>query len=145
MPYQTLLVHVADDAGNERRLAVAKALATRLEATLIGLHALPMPVATPFYGDVLPYLTEVLEAQREAAGEESDRLRAAFERVCAPPLRAEWCSEIGVRAKSGSDPLLSHSDFRILVMGLAPSGVLVRVDRAMARAAARPDRAARRG
>lgn len=83
MNYRTILVDATRDAAHEARLRAARALATRFEAALVGMHVLPPPIVPASYGDALIYAAdELFEAQREASREVHAKARTAFEQIC---------------------------------------------------------------
>lgn len=56
MAYRTMLVEVAGDSALEARLRVARSLADRFQAVLIGLHIMPLPFIPGSYGEAAAYL-----------------------------------------------------------------------------------------
>lgn len=91
MTYRTILLQLADDAGNEARLRAALELARRFGARLVALHVTPPPIVPVGYGEGAAYVgPEIIEAQREAAKVVTERLEATFRRVCEPASGALW-------------------------------------------------------
>jgi nucleotide-binding universal stress UspA family protein len=92
MSLKTILVQLADDPAATARLEVARRLARRHDAHLIGLHVLLPPlIATGLYGEAAIYAgPQLLEAQREANEELSQRVKTAFERLCGNDPDSEW-------------------------------------------------------
>ncbi|HSA81321.1 MAG TPA: universal stress protein, partial [Geminicoccaceae bacterium] len=83
MAYRTILVELAGDGGLEPRLKVARALASRFGAALIGLHVMPPPFIPGAYGEAAAYLgPDLIEAQRAANQETGERVKAAFRNLC---------------------------------------------------------------
>ena len=83
MAYRTILVELADDSGLEPRLQVARRLADRFEAALIGMHVMPPPFIPASYGEAAAYLgPELIEAQRKANREIAEQVQAIFRSVC---------------------------------------------------------------
>ena len=83
MAYRTILVELADDSGLEPRLQVARSLADRFDAVLIGMHVMPPPFIPASYGEATAYLgPELIEAQRKANREIAERVQAAFRSIC---------------------------------------------------------------
>lgn len=82
--YRTLLVHLDEDEGLEARLGIARGLAERFEARVIGVHVAPLPVLPVGYGEAAAYVgPEFVEAQREAARERGARLEARLREALA--------------------------------------------------------------
>lgn len=91
MTYRTILLQLADDAGNEARLRAALALAGRFGARLLALHVTPPPIVPVGYGEGAAYVgPEIIEAQKQAAKAVTERLEATFRRVCEPASGAVW-------------------------------------------------------
>ncbi len=91
MTYRTILIQLADDPGNEARLAAACGLARRFGARLVALHVTPPPIVPVGFGEGAAYVgPEIIEAQREAARLVTERLEATFRRVCEPASGAVW-------------------------------------------------------
>ena len=89
MAYRTILVELAGDSGLEPRLRVARSLADRFDAVLVGMHVMPLPFIPASYGEATAYLgPELIEAQRKAnreiagarPGGFSERLRRRTQR-----------------------------------------------------------------
>ena len=55
MAYRTILVELAGDSGLEPRLQVARSLADRFQAMLIGMHVMPLPFIPGSYGEAAAY------------------------------------------------------------------------------------------
>ena len=98
MAYRTILVELADGSGLEPRLQVARTLADRFDAVLIGMHVMP-PVFIPgSYGEATAYLgADVLEAQRAANREIKERVQAAFRKLCGEGPDVIWQEAEGDR------------------------------------------------
>jgi len=76
MAYPTILVELADDSGLEPRLKVARDLAARFKAALIGLHVMPPPFIPGAYGEAAAYLgPDLIEAQRAANQQTRERVQ----------------------------------------------------------------------
>jgi nucleotide-binding universal stress UspA family protein len=93
MTYRTILVDLTADGPVEARLDVARSLAARFEAALIGMHVMPEPfVQLPMWegGGGVYVLPEVIEAQRKVNLEAKERVRAAFDRTCGATPTAAW-------------------------------------------------------
>jgi nucleotide-binding universal stress UspA family protein len=98
MAYRTILVELADDSGLEQRLQVARSLAKRLNAVLIGMHVMPRPFIPASYGEATAYLgPEIIEAQRKANREIAGRVQAIFRSVCGEGSKAIWQEAEGDR------------------------------------------------
>lgn len=84
MTYRTILVDLAAERPVGPRLDVASALASRFQATLLGMHVMPAPFASAgMYGEASVYVgPELIEAQRHADREIKERVRMVFEDVC---------------------------------------------------------------
>ena len=92
MTYRTILLDLTADEQVEARLDVARSLASRFDAALIGMHVSPPPLQlAAWQGGMSVYIPpEVVEAQRKANQEAKERVRAAFDRVCGDDPAAEW-------------------------------------------------------
>jgi nucleotide-binding universal stress UspA family protein len=91
MSYCTILVELAGDSGLEPRLHVARRLADRFDATLVGMHVMPLPFIPASYGEATAYLgLELIEAQREANREISAGVHAVFRRICGAAPNVTW-------------------------------------------------------
>ena len=93
MTYRTILVDLTADGPVEARLEVARSLASRFEAALVGVHVMPEPVVSlPIWegGGGVYHLPEVIEAERKANREARDRVRAAFDRACGADPKVTW-------------------------------------------------------
>ena len=92
MTYRTILLDLTADGPVEARLDVARSLASRFGAALIGMHVSPPPLQlAAWQGGMSVYIPpEVVEAQRKANQEAKERVRAAFDRVCGDDPAAEW-------------------------------------------------------
>jgi len=92
MTYRTILLDLTADGPVEARLDVARSLASRFGAALIGMHVSPPPLQlAAWQGGMSVYIPpEVAEAQRKANQEAKERVRAAFDRVCGDDPAAEW-------------------------------------------------------
>ena len=67
MAYHTILVDLTADGPVEGRLQAARSLASRFDATLVGLYVTPRIELTPWQGGWSVYIPpEVAEAQRKA-------------------------------------------------------------------------------
>ena len=83
MTYGTILVEVTDDSGLEPRLRVARVLADRFDAALIGMHVMPPPFIPGSYGDATAYFgPDLIETQRRRTG----RSRSESPESTAKPL-----------------------------------------------------------
>jgi nucleotide-binding universal stress UspA family protein len=92
MSFKTILVQLGDDVPAEARLRLAQRLAGQFEAHLVGVNiVLPPLVASGLYGEAAIYAgPQLLEAQRLANEELSQRVRRSFDRLCAQGPQAEW-------------------------------------------------------
>jgi nucleotide-binding universal stress UspA family protein len=92
MTYRTILLDLTADELVEARLDVARSLASRFGAALIGMHVSPPPLQlAAWQGGMSVYIPpEVAEVQREAARKAKERVRAAFDRARGDDLTAEW-------------------------------------------------------
>lgn len=89
MPYKTLLVHLNDRRRAEHLLRPAIALASRWNAHLIGLHVYPSIPQLSAFGSRIG--GEVVGTMVSAARQESEQVRAIFDRMTAnQPIVAEW-------------------------------------------------------
>lgn len=78
MSYKTVVLHLVEEAHAASRTALARRLAERFGARLIGLHVTPPPIVPVGYGEGAAYVgPEIIEAQREAG----DELAASLEKV----------------------------------------------------------------
>ena len=91
MTYRTILVDLTADGPVEARLDVARSLASRFDAVLVGVHVVPeLFTPLPIWeggGSVLP---EVFEARHKVDQEAKERVRAAFDRACGVDPTATW-------------------------------------------------------
>src|SRR4051812_21020371 len=100
MTYRTVLVDLTADGPMEARLDVARSLASRFEAALVGMHVMPKPVVSlPIWegggsiwegGGSVYMLPEIIEAQRKTNQEVKERVRAAFDRACGTDPKVTW-------------------------------------------------------
>ncbi|MDX6751523.1 universal stress protein [Geminicoccaceae bacterium 1502E] len=89
MSYKTIVLHLVEEAYAASRTALARRLAERFGAHLVGLHVTPPPIVPVGYGEGAAYVgPEIIEAQREAADELAGRLHKAF--TAAAGEKAEW-------------------------------------------------------
>ena len=95
MPYRTILVELAGDSGLEPRLQVARSLADRFQATLIGMHVMPLPFIPASYGEAAVYMIEPHAAQGE--WEVAERGQATFRSVCGEGPSTMWQEAEGDR------------------------------------------------
>ena len=77
--YKTILLHLVEDPSTTARIALARGLAERFGAALIGLVARPLPFVPAAFGEAAYVGPEIIEAQRAAAQAVAARLRAAFD------------------------------------------------------------------
>jgi nucleotide-binding universal stress UspA family protein len=97
---RTILVELADDSGLEPRLRVARTLAGRFDAVLIGMHVMPPPFVPASSGEAAAYLgPELIEAQRKANREIAERVQALFRSVCGQESNATWQEAEGDRGQ----------------------------------------------
>ncbi|HEX5080365.1 MAG TPA: universal stress protein [Geminicoccaceae bacterium] len=100
MAYRTILVDLAGDDGLESRLQVARRIADRSNAVLVGMHVMPPPFIPASYGEAAAYLeSELLEAQRKANRETADRILATFREICGEGSHATWQEAEGDRGQ----------------------------------------------
>jgi nucleotide-binding universal stress UspA family protein len=93
MAYRTILVDLTADGPVEARLDVARSLASRFDAVLVGVHVVPelfTPLPIWEGGGSVYMLPEVIEAQRKVNQEAKERVRAAFDRACGADPTATW-------------------------------------------------------
>ena len=93
MTYCTILVDLTADGPVEARLDVARSLASRFDAVLVGVHVVPelfTPLPIWEGGGSVYILPEVIEAQRKVNQEAKERVRAAFDRACGADPTATW-------------------------------------------------------
>jgi nucleotide-binding universal stress UspA family protein len=134
MTYHTILVDLSAGAPPEARLGVARSLAMRFDAALVGLHVMPVFELTAWEGGMSAYIPpEVVEAQRRAGQEANDRARAAFDRACGGDSRAVWRQAEGdpgavlLRAAYAADLVVTARDdtFEGVEQVVAATGVPV--------------------
>jgi nucleotide-binding universal stress UspA family protein len=100
MAYRTILVELADDTELEPRLRLARGLADRFDAVLIGMHVMPPPFVPASYGEATGYLgPELLEAQRKANREIAEYVHVAFRGICDEGANAIWQEAEGDRGR----------------------------------------------
>ena len=98
MGCHTILVELADDSGLASRLQVARTLADRCDAVLIGMHVTPPPFIPAAYGEATAYIgPQLIEAQRKANREIAERVQAVFHKVCGAEPKAVWQEAEGDR------------------------------------------------
>ena len=98
MPYRTILVELAGDSGLEPRLRVARSLADRFHAILVGMHVMPLPFIPASYGEATAYIgPELIEPQRRANRKIAERVQAVFRSVCGEGPNAIWQEAEGDR------------------------------------------------
>jgi nucleotide-binding universal stress UspA family protein len=93
MTYRTVLVDLTADGPVEARLDVARSLASRFDAVLVGVHVVPelfTPLPIWEGGGSVYILPEVIEAQRKVNHEAKERVRAAFDRACGADPTVTW-------------------------------------------------------
>ncbi|HET6469036.1 MAG TPA: universal stress protein [Geminicoccaceae bacterium] len=97
MTYRTILIHLADDEQARTRLELAKGLAARFDAALTVLHVTLPPFIPASLGEGAAYAgPEIYEAQRVAAAEVTERMKALYRDVCEPlTVPASWRHEQG--------------------------------------------------
>jgi nucleotide-binding universal stress UspA family protein len=92
MVYRTILIDLADDGGLEPRLRVARNLAARFDAVLVGLQVM-LPPFIPG-----PYVAaDLIEAQWAANQGTRDRIQAVFRKLCGDGANALWQEAEGYR------------------------------------------------
>jgi nucleotide-binding universal stress UspA family protein len=101
MSYRTILVDLSGEEPMQARVAAARSLAVRFDATLMGLHVTPPPIVVPIWdGGAGAYLpAEALEAERKANEEVKQRARAAFEPSAGSSAPAIWREAEGLAAR----------------------------------------------
>jgi nucleotide-binding universal stress UspA family protein len=100
MAYRTILVELADDRELEPRLRLARGLAERFDALLIGMHVIPPPFIPVSYGEASAYIgPELLEAQRKANREIAEYVQVVFRGICGEGANAIWQEAEGDRAQ----------------------------------------------
>ena len=92
MTYRTILADLTADDQIEARLNVARILALRFEAALIGMHVMSPPIDPAVWqGGMSVYIpSEFIEAQRKGSFEAKGRARAIFDRICGAEPKAVW-------------------------------------------------------
>ncbi|WP_428673263.1 universal stress protein [Reyranella sp.] len=90
MSFKTILVHCDAGTAAPLRLEVATQLASRFDASLVGVHATP-PFATPLFMDDGFSMAPLFEAYEEAATAAKAASRAVFDRALkGKHLSTEW-------------------------------------------------------
>ena len=98
MVYRTILIDLADDGWLEPRLRVARKLAERFDAVLVGLHVMLPPFIPGPPSGSSPYVAaDLIQAQRAANQETRDRVRAVFRKLCGDGANALWQEAEGYR------------------------------------------------
>jgi nucleotide-binding universal stress UspA family protein len=92
MSYRTILVDLSGPEPMQARVAVARSLAVRFDAMLMGLHVTPPPIVAPIWdGGAGAYLPpEALESERKANEEAKQRARVAFEPTAGSGAASIW-------------------------------------------------------
>ena len=102
MTYRTILADLTADGPVEARLDVARSLASRFDAVLVGVHVVPelvTPLAIWEGGGSVYILPQVMEAQRKIHQEAKERVRAAFDHACGGDPKATWREALGDPAR----------------------------------------------
>ena len=98
MTYRTILVELAYDSGLEPRLRVARLLAKRYYAVLVGMHVMPPPFFLTPYAEAAAFVgPDLIEAERAASREIRDRIQAVFRKFCGEEGSALWREAEGDR------------------------------------------------
>ena len=93
MTYRTILVDLTADGPVEARLDVARSMASRFDAVLVGVHVVPelfTPLPIWVGGASVYILPEIIEAQCKANREAKERIRAAFDRAYGTDPAVTW-------------------------------------------------------
>jgi hypothetical protein len=89
--YRTILVELVYDSGLEARLRVARILARRYGATLVGMHVMPPPFILTPYAEAAAFVgPDLIEAERAANREIRDRIQEVFRSFCGDEGSALW-------------------------------------------------------
>jgi len=122
MAYRTILVELADGSGLEPSLRVARRLADRFDAVLIGMHVMPPPFVPAAFGEATAYLgPEFLETQRKANRETAERVQGVFRRVCGEGSHTIWREDEGDRGQLLAEA--AHASDLILARQAKAGGV----------------------
>lgn len=92
MSYRTILVDLSATRPVGSRTTAARDLAARFGAAVVGMHVMPQPfVPAGLYGETSAYVgAELIEAQRAASLDISERVRIVFREVCGKAPDAVW-------------------------------------------------------
>ena len=135
MTYRTILAELNSSTSVEERLQVCRSLATRFEATIIGMQVTPSPLEAPIWkGGTGAYLPPAMvEARRAAAREEKERVRSVFDRVGDNSPSMIWREAEGdpvqllSRAARACDLVVTERGEELDTAGLVTAGVPVLV------------------
>ena len=98
MAYRTILVELVYDSGLEPRLRVARILARRYGAMLVGMHVMPPPFILTPYAEAAAFVgPDLIEAERAANREIRDRIQEVFRSFCGDEGSALWREAEGSR------------------------------------------------
>lgn len=134
MTYRTILVDLTAGGSPDARLDIARSLAARFDAALVGLHVtLPLELGALEGGWSTYIPPEVLDAQKKAGREARDRARTAFDRACGGDPNAFWREAEGspgpilVQAAYAADLVVAVRDdvFEIVEQIVTATGVPV--------------------
>lgn len=120
MTYKTILYVMNDDADNQRRVGLAKELASRCGGSLVVLHV-TQPVIIPIaFAEGAAYLPpEVIDAQQVAAAKVTERMKQIYREVCEPEtVPSRWRHEEG---ELGAMANLAARAADLTVLGAMPT------------------------
>ena len=118
MAYKTILVHMTDEARSPALVEAGVVLARASDAHLIGLHVFPAyrlqaPVPVPFGAEMAARIRQSIE-------EETQRIKAIFERgVTGQNIASEWRAITSERRDAGSIVLAHASGADIVIASQA--------------------------
>ena len=100
MSYRTILVDLSGDPPMEPRLELAKALALRFQATVIGVHVMPQPLVPAGLRDDAALIgPELIEAHWAINRSMKERMRKLFQDVLGPEPNVLWSDASGDRGR----------------------------------------------
>ena len=100
MSYRTILVDLSGEPPMEPRLELAKALALRFQATVIGVHVMPQPLVPAWLPDDAALIgPELIEAHWAINRSMKERMRKLFQDVLGPEPNVLWSDASGDRGR----------------------------------------------
>ena len=100
MSYRTILVDLSDEPPMGLRLELAKTLALRFQATVIGMHVMPQPLVPAGLRDEAAVIgSELIEAHWAINRSMKERMQKLFQDVLGPEPNVLWSDASGDRGR----------------------------------------------